>query len=311
VISQDIAPGTTIQKGTIMAVSVSKGANPDEKLTLPDFATMTTTQVREWIKTNKTTNVNVIQEYNDTVAANQFIKKEFSDASIDASNFTRKDYMVIHMSRGREPVPTNISVPDFSGNTKTQVSTWLASKPVTIKYVEEGSDTVVTGQVISQDTPSGTQIAGGATITLKISIGKGETIPDFSKTNAAAAPAYAPGLTVTVRSQYSDSVPYGKMISQSIAAGEILFGETKKLDVVYSEGKPFIDQLTGRMEKDLPAYFFAFVTKGANITYSVSYVDSANEKGTVVWVSKYNEFVAVSTNVSIRISRGNLTAPTG
>jgi beta-lactam-binding protein with PASTA domain len=310
VISQDIPAGTTVQKGTILGLVVSKGANPDEKLTLPDFGTMTTTQVREWIKTSKATNVNVIQEYSDTVAANQFIKKEFSDVSVDAGNFTRKDYMVIHMSRGRQPVQTNINLPDFGGYTKAQVSTWLTSNPVTVKYVEEGSDTVAAGLVISQDVAAGTQVSASAAVTLKISIGKGETVPDYSKTNAMDAPSYAPGLTVAVKTQYSDSVPYGSLISQSVQAGQVMYGDTKKLNVVYSEGRPFIDQLAGRMEKELPAYFFAFVAKGANITYSVSYVDSAIVKGTVVWSSKFNEYVGVATNVTIRISKGNLTAPT-
>jgi hypothetical protein len=49
VISQDVEPGTAVQKGTVLGLSVSKGADPDERLTLPDLDAMTTAEVRAWI----------------------------------------------------------------------------------------------------------------------------------------------------------------------------------------------------------------------------------------------------------------------
>jgi hypothetical protein len=62
--------------------------------------------------------------------------------------------------------------------------------------------------------------------------------------------------------------------------------------------------LTGTSEKDLPAYFYDFYLKGADITYSVTYVDSGAPKGTVVRASKNSEYVGMSLVVSIEISRG-------
>ena len=145
-----------------------------------------------------------------------------------------------------------------------------------------------------------------AAITLTISIGKGIEVPDFSQTNSLDAAAFVPGLTVTVKTRYNSDVPYGRLVSQSVAAGEVMYGEDKKVEVVYSEGRPFIGQLAGRMENELPAYFFAFNAKGASISYSVAYVDSAMEKGMVVSASRFNEYLWLTSGVQVFVSKGNL-----
>ena len=42
IIDQDIEAGTTLQKGSVLSLKVSKGADPNEKITLPDFAALAT-----------------------------------------------------------------------------------------------------------------------------------------------------------------------------------------------------------------------------------------------------------------------------
>ncbi|MCL1792154.1 MAG: hypothetical protein FWG40_12595, partial [Peptococcaceae bacterium] len=59
-------------------------------------------------------------------------------------------------------------------------------------------------------------------------------------------------------------------------------------------------------EKELPSYFYEFTGKGANITYSVTYVDSGEPKGQVVSASLYNQYMEMTTHVEIQVSRGNL-----
>jgi serine/threonine-protein kinase len=99
-------------------------------------------------------------------------------------------------------------------------------------------------------------------------------------------------------------VAYGRLISQSVPAGRQLTDDQPKVTVVYSEGRPYIDDLTGKSEKELPAYFYEFTSKGANITYSVDYVDSGEPKGQVVWSSVYSQFVDMTTHVTVRVSKG-------
>ncbi|NLN45951.1 MAG: PASTA domain-containing protein [Clostridiaceae bacterium] len=310
VITQDVEPGIAVQKGTVLGLAVSKGADPDERLTLPDLVSMSTAEVRAWITDIKANNINLVQQYHKSVEAGRFIRLEFADVSVDETNFTRRDYLVIYMSRGPEPVNLEIYVPNFTGYTREQVESWLQSNPVFILYTEQGSDTVPAGQVISQDIAEGEVVASQSEIRLVLSIGKGIEVPDFASTHAGEAASIAPGLEVTVQSLYHNEVPYGKLVSQSVAAGEMLFGDEKKVAVVYSLGRPYIGQLVGRMENEIPAYFFDFNTKGCALTYKIIYVDSHIDKGTVVAASRYNEYLYLASGVEIQVSKGNLSPPT-
>ena len=61
-------------------------------------------------------------------------------------------------------------------------------------------------------------------------------------------------------------------------------------------------------EGDLPKLFFdEYESKGANIYYSIYYVDSAEPKGTVVEMSTYGQFIPLESTIWIGISLGNLT----
>ena len=305
IISQDVEEKSKIQKGSIIYVVVSKGADPEELVTLPDFSELTTEQVRNWIKENKTQSVTVMQEYSDTVEKNKFIKMEFRDTTVDATNFKRKDGLVIYMSKGVEVAQKNIIVPDFTGKMKTEVEIWAAEKGIKVTYTEKGSDKILETGVISQSVTPGEYLAKNDEIKIDISIGKGVKVPDFNTVSMNEAPMYNPELVVTVKTKYSDTAAYGQVISQSVKKGTTLYGDKKKVEVVYSEGRPYIDDLTMKTEKELAPYFYEFTSKGANVTYNVTYIDSLEPKGKIVSASKGNEFINMNEHIEIQISIGS------
>lgn len=307
--SQDIRPQEKIQKGSIIYIVVSKGADPEEKIELPDFSQMTTEQVRTWIQTNKTQSVTIVQEYNETVEANKFIRMEYRDENIEATNFKRKDGLTVYMSKGVEEAANNIDVPDFTGKTKMEVDTWAGTNDIKITYVDKGSEKVPEQCVISQSIKAGEKVAKKAEMTIDISIGKGAKVPNFNNVPMQSAATYSPDLAVTVTTKYSSTVEYGRVISQSVKSGATLYGDKRTVSVVYSEGRPYIDDLTTKTEKDLAPYFYEFKSKGANITYAVTYVDGSEAKGSVKYATKKSEFVDMTTHIDIQISLGNLTPP--
>ena len=310
IISQDKAKNSSMQKGDPLTVTVSKGADPNERIIIPDLTKMNTAEINDWINENKLNNTNVIQEYNDAVAVNQFLRKVFNDIGVDDTNFKRKNYLTIYVSKGKQEVEKDITVPDFTNKAKTAADAWADDNAVTLVYTEAASDTVQEGFIISQDIPQGNMVASKDTIQLKVSVGKGVKVPDFSNISENDAATIEPLLTVRVTTRYSDTVPYGKLISQSIKANQLLFGKDNIVSVVYSEGRPYIDNLVGMSEKDIAPTIYKLTEKGAHITYAIIYVDSAVQKGTVVWASKSNEFISTSTptNIEIHVSKGNLTA---
>ena len=308
IISQGQEANTKIQKGSIIYICVSKGPDQNEKLILPQFSEMDVVTIRNWIDANKAYNISVIQEYNDDIEANRFIKMEFRDTLIDESNYTRKDSLIVYVSKGKKAHEL-VSVPNFKDKPKSEVDTWAQTNGIEIIYEEKGSDKVPADSVISQDVEIGTKISKTDKITIELSVGKGISIPDFNTIPKQEATSYDSELIVKTKSRYSETVAYGKVISQSVKKGEILYGDNKKIEIIYSEGRPFIDKLVGRSEKELAAYFYDFLTYGANITYEVKYIDSYEEKGTVVWSSKSSEFIKMNEKIMVHVSRGNLSRP--
>ncbi|MCL1790029.1 MAG: PASTA domain-containing protein [Peptococcaceae bacterium] len=172
-------------------------------------------------------------------------------------------------------------------------------------YTEKSSDKIPKDLIISQSVEAGSKVAQNTQISFVISTGKAVIVPNFSTMTKEEAAAQT-DLAVTVKPQYSSTVAYGKLISQSVPAGRQFTDEPAKVTVIYSEGRPYIDDLVGKSEKELPAYFYEFTGKGANITYSVTYVDSGEPKGQVVCASLYNQYMEMNTHVEIQVSRGNL-----
>jgi len=306
VFAQSPEDGKKIQKGSTVDITVSKGPDPDEIIKLPNFKDMDSDAIRDWADTNKLKNVSIIQEFSKKVKDGKFIKLEFRDDQVTVENYTRKDIMAIYISKGKKPVKKDVTVPDFSGKFREDVDTWAKKNNIKIKYEKEGSGSVQANGVISQSVKAGKSLAKGGKMTVTLSKGKGITVPDFNTIPMQDVSTVVPDLTVTTLTQYSGKVAYGGVISQSIAAGTKLYGSGTSVKVIYSEGRPFIDDMIGRSEKELPAYFYDFTSKGAEINYSVAYVDSSEPKGTVVASSKNAEFVDMNLTVYIQISKGNL-----
>ncbi|HCC34935.1 MAG TPA: hypothetical protein DEQ02_04605 [Ruminococcaceae bacterium] len=308
IIGQDKDPGSKIQKGSVIALTVSMGPDPDELIDLPDFSSMTVNEIYEWRNQTKALSVNINELYDEKVAEGKFIKMEFSNPSITESTFTRKDGLLIYMSLGPEVLEKNITVLDFIGKPQAEAEAWASQNEIDAAYTEQASETVPVGCVISQDIAKDTKVARKSKIKFVISLGKSVVVPNFGSLSPEEAAAFT-GLSVTIKNRYSANVPYGRLISQSTPAGTALIGEDLSVNVVYSLGKPYIDDLIGKTEKDLQEYFFDFVSKGANITYRVGYADSYESKGSVVWASKNSEFVAMNATIDIYISKGNLEPP--
>jgi serine/threonine-protein kinase len=310
IISQAVKAGEKVVKKSVLTLTISKGADPDEKIEVPDFSTINAGEIQAWIDTNKLTNTNITQQNSDTIPKGTFIKAEYRDIAVNKDNFKRKDYLTIYASKGSSVSDTSVTLPNFVGMTKTAADEWATSKNITIKYTEQVSTSVAKDKIISQDKEVGATVESASTISLTVSAGEGVLVPSFSNVSMEEAPGINSLLAVTVKKQYSNTVPYGKFISQSVSVGKRVLPAENKVTVTYSEGKPYIGNLVGTLEKDLAAYFYAFTQKGTKITYTVTYVDGSEDKGLVVWASKYNEYISFNENVSIKVSKGNLPRST-
>ena len=199
----------------------------------------------------------------------------------------------------------NIVVPDFKGKQKTEIEAWAKSNEIEIVYKDVPSEELDIGTVMGQSVAAKEKITKKSKMTLDVSAGKPIKVPDFSQLTPEEA-GMMTKLTVLVKHHYSESVPYGQLISQSVASGEELTEkEASNITVVYSEGQPYLKDVTGETEGDLQKLFYDDdQSKGANIDYVVNYVNSEEKKGTVVSMSEFNTYVPLDYKVTVNVSLG-------
>ena len=115
-----------------------------------------------------------------------------------------------------------IDVPSVVGKTKSEAETAIKNAKFNYKETYEYSADVAADVVISQSPASG-KLAEGSTIEIVISQGEqSKTVPNVmgSAQSAAQSSLTAAGLNYSVKTDYSDSVAEGNVISQDVEAGK-------------------------------------------------------------------------------------------
>lgn len=308
VLSQEQQADTNIKKGGNLIVTISIGPNPDEQLKLPNFSEMTKAEAQTWVDKEKAENITITDDFNKKIAKGKFIKQTFQSSDVTAENYKRKDQLVLYFSKGEEIFEKNIELPNFSKKTKDEVSEWGKTNDVKITFENGTADGAEIGTVISQNFSKGTKVAKKSTLVVTIATLK---VPNFADYTIESA-GEIEGITASVKKKFSESAPYGSLISQSLEAGTFITdkeGDTT-VKVVYSAGRPYLKSYFGTLEGQLAEDFYNdYKANGANITYTTYSVDSDEEKGTVVKMSNYNTYVSMNYTVSLGISNGKGYTP--
>ncbi|MGN1473033.1 MAG: PASTA domain-containing protein [Eubacteriales bacterium] len=376
ILSQDTTEGEKLSPKSIISVTVSSGADPNQKITVPAFSGMTAAEIREWITKEKLIAAKITEQNSDTVARGSVIRYEFGSVSVSEENFRRNDSLTIYVSKGparSEPTTPEetVTVPDYSRIQKEDAENVSVDVVVSVKTVY--SDTVPYGGFIRQSPNAGEKISKKQnTVTLLYSLGRpflpelagkseselpelfynlnrcgadlnyrveyvsgnvpkgqilsgsrnnefvpigeqitvyvcrtslGLVVPDFSKITREDAESAAKNLSVKVKNIYDNTVPYGGFIRQSVVPGVTLTDTEETVTVYYSLGRPYIPDLRGRNEAELPEFFYKLNTDGANITYRLEYITSGATEGTIIYASACNEYISVGATLLIRISK--------
>lgn len=307
VVKQNVKSGKKIKKKSTVKLVSSLGPDPEEQIPLPDFSKMNKSAADEWVVEHKAENLSILEEYSDTVEKGKFIRQEINDKEIKPESYKREDQAVAYFSKGKETFEKDVPVPDFKGKPKSEVETWVKTNEIKMEYKEVDSDTVAEGMVVSQSVEKAQKVAKRDAMSVEVSTGKAFTVPNFWDYTPETAATAAEGLSVNVKTTFSGDVPYGQLISQSVEAGtKMKMKDLKPVTVTYSAGRPYLRSCFGSLEGDLEKLFFEeYRSKGANITYTTYYVDSSEERGKVVDMSAYNQYVSMDYVVNIAISNGS------
>ncbi len=112
--------------------------------------------------------LNETKVYNDVIKAGLIIDQDPKPAAQAVKGST----INVKVSLG----PEYVSIPSYAGQSAGQVKSKLEQQGLTVKLVEQGSQTVAAGNVIKTD-PTG-QIKSGGTVTVYVSMGDKVQVPD-------------------------------------------------------------------------------------------------------------------------------------
>jgi serine/threonine-protein kinase len=310
IISMDPLANTKIQKGSNMKVAISKGADPDEQILVPDFTGNTYFQIQEWLSTNKINNLRITYEYNDEIPSNEYVRIVFNDKNIKPETYTRKDYGLIYISNGPEVFTPNIEVPDWTTAHQdvSIVQAWANQNQIDLTIIQVSSNVVVNG-VVSQSVAPKAMVAKKSKMTVTISQGENVIVPDFSEIKKDDVAALNPsGYTLRFVEMYQPNggATYGSLIWQDVKAGTRISPMNTKevvVTVYYSLGQPYLTKLGS--EREIPEFIYNENLKSANFTYEIQYVSDAAEKGTVIEMTPFNQFVDPGQHIIFKVSSGS------
>jgi beta-lactam-binding protein with PASTA domain len=127
--------------------------------------------------------------------------------------------VTIRVSKG----PGQVQVPQVEGLTLKQATSALTKAGLFADSSTESSDNVPKGQVISADPPEGSQVQKGSHVRIVVSSGPEQVkVPNEvgKDSSTAHSDLLQAGLKYTDEEQFSDTVPEGKVISQSPVGGD-------------------------------------------------------------------------------------------
>lgn len=216
VISADPASGNSVSKTTVISIVISKGP---EFFTVPNLQNMTVAQAKSSLEDAGLKLGPTTFAYSDNVKKNHVISTDPAIGELAKPN----SLVSLVLSKGKAP----IAIPSVLGSTEASATAQLNALGFNnLTIVKEYSNSVATGNVISQTPEVGLEVLPKTPITLVVSKGvKPVSVPNIiglTKANAIAALENAK-LTYRITGQATCSLGYKKnsrkISTQTIAAG--------------------------------------------------------------------------------------------
>jgi beta-lactam-binding protein with PASTA domain len=226
VISQNPAASAQLKKGGGVTLVVSSGS---QKLAVPLVVGKEESDAVTMLETAGFTAD--VDEEESTVPQGQVIKQTPSAGTTLARNAT----VSIVVSKG---VVLKVTVPDVVGQAENDAKNAVVAAELKAQ-VKTAAGTEPEGTVIKQEPGAGASVNQNSTVTLTVSQGPPLQVPDtVGKTQAEAESIIAAlGLTTSVKTAASETVPAGSVISMAPAAGaSVAKGSAVTLTV--SQGPP-------------------------------------------------------------------------
>ena len=235
ILSQSVDAGKKVKNDVKITFTISLGADPDEKISVPNINSMSKSEIENWISTNKLTKTKITTTYNESVDKDSVISYEIK--GVDEADFTRSSTMNITISKGPQPAGT-VTVSDFKDKMYEEVESWAKTNKVTLNKIEAYSDKVDSGKVISQSVSANSTMKTTDTLTITVSKGKGIAVPNLSNMNEEQINAWIKknNIKATITSEYSTSDK--RVLSSNVSSGTMI-SSSDDVQIVLNKGNFF------------------------------------------------------------------------
>jgi beta-lactam-binding protein with PASTA domain len=230
VVSQDPASGSSVVQGSPVNLVISSGP---QTVTVPNVEGLPQAAGTTAITGAKLMRGTVTQQTSDTAPTGNVISQD----PASGSSVAQGSPVNLVISSG----PQMVTVPNVEGLPQVTVTTAITGAKLTVGTVtQQTSDTVATGNVISQDPTSGSSVAQGSLVNLVISSGpQMVTAPNVEGMPQDAATTTITGAKLmvgTVTQQSSNTAPTGTVIGQDPASGSSV-AQGSPVNLVISSGQ--------------------------------------------------------------------------
>ena len=190
----------------------------EETVRVPDLRGMTEEEARRELEDSELG----LDVESERQPSNQYGEGEImSQDPAPADEVAPHSTITVVISSGEEA--QMVQVPNVVDRSESDAEKSLQSAGLTVVHGEaQYSDDIAEGNVISSNPPAGTKVEEGTEVTIIVSLGEAPaTVPGLTGKSASAAESALAdaGLNGSFSEEYSDDVPEGNVISQSIEAG--------------------------------------------------------------------------------------------
>ena len=233
VIGQDPAGASSAAQGSPVNLVISSGP---QMITVPNVEGLTQAAATTTITGAKLIVGTFTQQSSNTVATGNVIGQD----PASGSSLAQGSPINLVISSG----PQMVTVPNVEGLTQDAATTAITAAKLAVgTFIQQSSNTVATGKVISQDPASGSSSAQGSPVNLAISSGpQMVTVPNVEGLTQDAATAAITGAKLivgTITQQAGDTVATGKVISQDPASGSSV-AQGSPVNLVISSGPQMV-----------------------------------------------------------------------
>ncbi|MDD6468041.1 MAG: PASTA domain-containing protein [Erysipelotrichaceae bacterium] len=298
VFGQSVNAGTLIDDVKTLELIISDGPNYDKSIVIPQMLGWTLDEVKEFIKENFLTHVNITFQHSEE---EQYIVIEQDRYG----KMFRRDEINLNFSLN-ENMLKDIAMIDLTNQSEFEATLWLMMNGIPYTITRDFSSSVDRDFVISQSIKASEIVNKDSNVELVISKGKEIVVPNLTKMSVKEVTQWIidNNLDITFTDAYDDTVDLGSIIRANYQENDVI-EEGTLIEIVTSKGQLKMESFNSLREFKSWAELY-------NVKYKeVREFHNTIQRGNIISFShKVGDIIKNGETITVTISKGKaVTVP--